>query len=98
MRDSYGITRQRRQTLGSSVRRALSQAARAVDSRAACTAPPSVHTDSAAGEATQDSPQPVNVSAEQPCVRKLNFVRATMYFPPDVNPADCDWEPLSLPA
>jgi hypothetical protein len=31
------------------------------------------------------------VGNEQPRAHKLNFVRATMHFPADVDPADCDW-------
>jgi hypothetical protein len=92
----YGIQRQRRSVVGP---RAIGRSVN--DNRTAGYAQ-HIQADSAvqagASKTAQASTQSVNVRDEQPCVRKLNFVKATMYFPADVDPADTDWEPLSLPA
>lgn len=85
----YGIQRQRRSAVGAgSLGRSVN------DTRTAGYAQ-HIQADSAVqagtGEATQDSPQSQPVGNEQPRAHKLNFVRATMHFPADVDPADCDW-------
>ena len=57
------------------------------DSRAACTAPTSVHTGAATGQDTQAPPQPINMGV----VHKLNLPRTGLMWIPDFNPADYDW-------
>jgi hypothetical protein len=88
MEQQYGNSRQGRPQVAG---RALGWSV--ADSRAACTAQADNAVCTAAGQDAQATSEPVTVGNEQPCVRKLNYVRAMMHFPPDVDPADTDWEP-----
>jgi len=43
------------------------------------------------GQTDQDKKEATLSVTVDAVVRKLNYVRATMHFPADVDPADCDW-------
>ncbi len=77
----YGSTRQRRYPLGAAVQRRNDLGIHSASGREARTAP-------------RGNAQPHNTAEAAPrtqVVRLVNYVRATMHFPADVDPADCDW-------